>query len=359
MRLAHDAWVVDTTDKDTLLRRARATGIEGVATTGTDVAVPAVGHICDALGLPGFSYETALRCSNKIRMQAAFAEHGVRSARNVRVASFEGAREEAERMGYPVIVKAPDSSGSRGVISAESAEMLAAAYAEAASVSRCGDVLLEELLTGEEFGAQVVVCGGKMQACLLHNDTVTPPPISVPIGHSCPARLDDVVQADAEAVCTAAVRALDIRDAVCNADLILTDRGVYMLEIGVRIGATGIPEILALHAGVDLYDAALDLAFGRFPGIAPRPGRAAGILIVRAPATGTLRRCRVPDAVRDLAPDCAVAFDYAEGEQVRAFRTGPDRIGSILLTADTADTAEALCEQVAAVLDIVVDPAGE
>ncbi len=359
MRLAHDAWVVDTTDKETLLERARAANIEGVTTTGTDIAVPSIGHICDAMGLPGFCYETSLTCSNKLRMQSAFAENGVRSAQHRQVNSLAAAREAAEHIGYPVIVKAPDSSGSRGITSVETEDALAAAFDEAMRVARCGSVLVEERLTGEEFGAQIVVREGEVQACLFHNDTVTPPPISVPIGHSCPERLNAATRVDAEAVCRAAVDALGIRNAVCNADLIVTERGVYMLEIGVRIGATGIPEILALHAGVDLYDAALNLALGRPPDVRPRPGKAAAILIVRAPATGVLRRCRVPDQVRDFAPDGTVAFDYEEGAHVRAFRTGPDRIGSIIVTADTADGAEALCERIADGLDVVVDAARE
>ena len=184
MSLAHEAWEVDTTDKERLLDRARAKGIEAVVTTGTDVAVPSIGYLCDHLHLPGIDYDTALGCTDKVLMQERFTAGQVPAAAWRRVKAPAGAREAAEAIGLPVIVKAPDSSGSRGVTVVQEPDRLPAAFEAARKVSRSGEVLVEELLTGEEFGAQVIVQDGQVVACLCHNDTVTPPPITVPIGHS-------------------------------------------------------------------------------------------------------------------------------------------------------------------------------
>ncbi len=356
MALAHDAWTVDTTDQDTLLRLATEKGVQAVVTTGTDVAVPSIGHLCDHLGLPGISYETAVKCSNKIPMQEAFQSHGVRTAAHWRVDSLEEARQRADEAGYPVIMKAPDSSGSRGVVAANRPEELAAAFEQAMRVSRCGSVLLETLLQGQEFGGQVIVLDGRVLCCLFHNDTVTPPPISVPIGHSCPFRMPEDVVRDAQDVCAAAVAALGIRNAVCNADLILTGQGVHMLEMGARIGATGIPEIIRLHAGIDLYQTALALAFGDMPEVKLNPGPAAAFLVVPSPATGRLVRCEAPPDLLARPGIVSIGFDHRLGAEVRRFRVGPDRIGEILVTAPTALEAERLCQEAAERLQIDVDP---
>ena len=53
MQSAHEAWVVDTADRERLLELAREKRIDPVTTTGTDVAVPSIGYICDQLGFPG------------------------------------------------------------------------------------------------------------------------------------------------------------------------------------------------------------------------------------------------------------------------------------------------------------------
>lgn len=354
MSLGHESWVIDTTHKEELLQRATASGIEAVTTTGTDVAVPSIGWICDHMRLPGISYATAVKCSNKIQMQAAFSAHDVKIAPHGRADNLEEAQGIAEKVGYPVIVKAPDSSGSRGVVIAQAPRELPLVFEQAMRVSRCGSVLVEKFLSGREFGGQVIVCRGEVQACIFHNDTVTSPPVRVPIGHSCPCLLPSEVQREAEEVCARAVRALEIQNAVCNTDLILTPDGVYILEMGARIGATGIPEIVRLNTGLDLYDMALQFALGQTPEATIKTGLGAAVLIIRSPATGTLVRCRVPPSLRQTTGLVAVKLDYSEGAPVRYFRTGPDRIGDILVTAKTPDAAERLCEQIAADLDIEV-----
>ena len=160
-----------------------------------------------------------------------------------------------------------------------------------------GGSVIEEVLMGEEFGAQVIVVEGRVAKCLCHNDTVTPRPVTVPIGHSCPSRLSDNLRKQAARVCQAAIDALGIQNAVCNADLIATSDGIRVLEIGARIGATGIPEVIRLCHGIDLYEIVLRMAMGETPKLGITEGPASAVLIVRAPGDGKLVRCRIP---RDL-----------------------------------------------------------
>ena len=383
MSLVHEPWVVDTTDKDALLELAFEKQIDAVATTGTDVAVPTIGYLSDRLGLPGIGHETALDCSNKIRMQERFAAAGVPAAAHRLANTPQDALEAARRIGFPVIVKAPNSSGSRGIAMADGEDRIGEAFAVASEVAQRGQVLIEEVLTGEEFGAQVIVVDGRVAKCLCHNDTVTPWPITVPIGHSCPSRLSEPLREQASRVCQAAVDALGIRSAICNADLIATNDGIRLLEIGARIGATGIPEVIRLCHGIDLYEAALRMALGETPKIGVTEGPASAVLMIRAPNDGKLVRCRIPRDFDEPAPwqvghgssaPCArlapratstprdeqvveTHFDYPEGDQVRKFRTGPDRIGHVVVVSDSAAQAERFAERVVGSLEIRVEPA--
>jgi len=360
MALADESWVVDTTDKERVLDLSRAARIDGILTTGTDVAVPTIGYVCDALGLPGVSYDAAVAATCKTVMQERFAEHGVPAAAFRTVREIEGALAAADQIGFPVMVKAPNTSGSRGITKVDCADGMESALAHAMSYSRSGEVLVEECLTGLEFGAQFVVLGGEVVHCLCHNDTVTPPPVSVPIGHSCPPMFAPEVVEAAARVCASSTRALGITDAACNADLILTSDGVKVFEIGARIGATGLPEIVRLSCGIDLYAVALQLALGQTPDMRLTPGPASAILIIRSPCTGRLARARVPEEVANLPEVVSVSFDYPEGTTVREFKTGPDRIGDIFVIAGEPAAAEALAAKVAAGLDIeVLDASGE
>jgi biotin carboxylase len=230
----------------------------------------------------------------------------------------------------------------------------------------------------------VIVIDGRVVECLFHNDTLTPRPITVPIGHSCPSRLSEGLRKEAFGVCQAAAGALGIRNAVCNADLIATGDGIRVLEIGARIGATGIPEIIRLCHGVDLYQVVLRMALGETPEIGVSEGPASAVSIIRASSDGKLVRRRVPRDFDEPEPwqvghassaPCArptprasnttkdeqvveIHFDYSEGDQVKKFRTGPDRIGHVVVVSASSSEAEKLAERVVGSLEILVEPAG-
>jgi len=354
MKIAHDVWHVDTTDRETLLSLAKKHKIDAVTTTGTDVAVPAIGYLNDSLGLPGVGFETAILTSDKILMQRRFKDKRVSAARFFECMTLGDAKSAVEEIGLPVIIKAPNSSGSRGVTVVDSGDRLEEAFRSSKEIASGSAVLVEELLVGEEFGAQAVIVDGEMSAFLCHNDTVTAPPITVPVGHSCPSRLPRDVQDEARDVCARAACALGVTDAVCNCDLIHTKGGVKVLEIGARVGATGIPEIVLLHYGIDLYKLALSFALGERPVISLLTGPASAIRIVEAPRSGSLVSYRAPEELMGRKGVVAIDLDYPVGSSVRKFCVGPDRIGSVVVTAEDADAAEWFADSIIQELHIEV-----
>ncbi|MBZ0265849.1 ATP-grasp domain-containing protein [bacterium] len=358
LKLADHAWIVDTTAKEELLELAEKNKIDFAITTGTDVALPAIGYINDRLGLPGISYQTALASTDKVLMQQKFKEYGVASARSVSISSFDEGISILHDIGLPAIVKAPDSSGSRGITVVQEEKGFLSAYDEAARVSRSGKVLLEELLVGEEFGAQAIVKDGKVVQVYCHNDTVTPPPITVPIGHSVPSNFSEVDLAEIRIVLGKAVRALDINSAVCNCDLIQTKDGPKVLEIGARLGATGIAEIILHHYGVDLWLTALEL-LGKdglssdFP-ISSNNDPVAALLLL-SDSNGSLAKYEVPDEIKDNEDVLIIELDKNPGADINKFKVGPDRIGMVVVKNKTVLLAERFAESVAHSISVRVE----
>src|SRR6185295_2506701 len=189
IRLGDQHWDLDTTDAEAVLRAARSYGIDGIATTGTDVCLPTLGRVVDELGLRGPSGSSARMSADKTLMKRAFKKHGVPTAEFEIVESWADARDASRRLGLPLIVKASDSSGSRGVTRVDSADELESAWGRALAVSRNRLIVLERCLEGVEFGAQAFVTGNEVVAVFPHNDTVTPAPFQTPVGHSLPASL--------------------------------------------------------------------------------------------------------------------------------------------------------------------------
>ena len=117
LALADESWEVDTTDYKKLTTLAKNAGISGVCTSGTDVAIISLGAICETLNLPGVPLSCARIVTDKALMKCAFQKHHVSTPESFQVSSLEEAQMIFRQFTPPVIVKAVDSSGSRGITS--------------------------------------------------------------------------------------------------------------------------------------------------------------------------------------------------------------------------------------------------
>lgn len=345
--LAHQHWDMDTTDAERVVASARTAKIAGVVTTGTDVCLPVLGRLVDELKLCGPS-ETATRLStDKTLMKKAFSDSGIPTARFKIATSFADALRAANEIGYPVMIKASDSSGSRGVTRVASTAGCKRAWESAYAVSRNKNILVEEYLEGEEFGAQAFVTGGRITGIFAHTDTVTPAPFQTPVGHAMPMFLSPQMKNELDEIVFRAISALGIRNAVCNLDLVHTKNQVKVIEVGPRMGATCLPELVAVSAGFDVYEYLIRLALGEAPDIAAVSTVAAAALLLRSSVSGIVREVHMPERVAAHPALIEARLDVVAGDRVRKFQVGPDRVGHLVVRAENARSAQKLCEEMA------------
>jgi len=226
---------MDTTNIPGILSIAQKHNIDAIVTTGTDVAVPAIGAVVDELQLKGTGYKAALKSTNKVLMKKAFEKNAVPTAKFVIVNDFSEALVAAQTIEYPLIVKAVGSSGSRGITKVNNLSALKEAWDRAIEASRSSTILIEQFLDGIEYGAQAIIKGNEVLEVFCHNDTVTSPPYLVPIGHSMPVKFDPIINKKTIADIRKAVSALEIRDTITNVDLMLVNGEPMIIEIGARM----------------------------------------------------------------------------------------------------------------------------
>ena len=344
-----------TVDAEAILRVAREEAVDGICTTGTDVAMITVGTVCDALGLSGVSLEGAKAATDKAIAKEKYREFGVNTA-EFRYVSTKTPLAEVEavcvELGYPVIVKAVDSSGSRGITRVNEPAGIAAAVESAQAVTRQSHYLVEKFLVGEEFGAQAFVQNGKVEFILPHGDYVFQGDTGVPIGHFAPYDvhgLEDEVRRQTEL----AIRAMGLDNCAINVDFILCDGKPYVLEIGARGGATCLVELVSIFYGFDYYEKMLRVALGETVSFAPAvtPGVPNVGMLLRADKTGVITREENQNPTSEQL--VAVQFDYAVGDKVRKFHIGPDRIGHVVTKGTTLEEANAAMER--ALANIVLE----
>jgi biotin carboxylase len=346
---------VDTTDKLRLLGYAEKMRIDAVTTTGTDVAVPSIGYICDTLGLPGISENTSYLATNKIAMKREFVKYGVPTPHFKEIKKICQLYEYAEKNRFPFVVKTPDSSGSRGFTIVQNLTELDDAFNVAMNGTRCGSIIAEEYYEGHECSASLVIIENKLVQCFIRNKIVTEPPVKVTLCASCPSTLLPDIQDEISNISANAVKSLSVKNAICEADLIVTEEGIKMIELGARLGSTGASEIIDLCYGVNLYDTVLDFALNAVPAIREQRGRPAAYHIVTSPESGLINRQIVPDEFLENKDVVSVVFDYSVGTLVRKYKTGPDRIGHILVIGKSAVQAESFASEVVRSIRIQID----
>lgn len=345
---------VDTTDLQRCLDIARNENVDGVLSPGTDVAMLTLGTIVDALGLPGPSAAAAHTASDKGAMKTAFEAARVPTPAARLAHSLEEAASIADSFGWPVMLKVVDSSGSRGVVRVNQREELSSAYESCQASTRAPHLLVEQYIEGDEFGAQAFVLDGKLVFTMPHGDVLRATrKASVPIGHYVPFGLPADIEQQVRTAVEASVAALGVDNCALNFDFMLRGRELFVLEVGARSGATCLAEMVSAHYGVDYYEFMIRAALGEHPTADFTPQRAVAASLLVSDRAGVLARAPAPPVDNDIAEFC---FDYARGDRLPRFEVGPDRIGHVVVTADSLGTARTRLDTILANLHLDFAP---
>ncbi len=333
-KLADSIQYADTTDEQAVLSIAKEEKVQGICTAGTDVALKSLGKVVDVLGLTGISYEAAVASSDKLVMKQRFENAGVLTARYRVAASLEDCYSIFEELNQPVVFKVLDSSGSRGVITVNEQSEIPEVYDEIMATTKADKFIIEEFITGLEFGIQAFIQSGKLLFALPHGDVLHRDKKTVPVGHYVPFEKEI---ANLESILLEAIKALGMDNCAINADLILCNDQVYFLELAARAGATCLPELVSWHYGIDYYDLILASAMEVSHDYNFREKNAAAAEIITSPSTGTYKGYQPFDTPFDDVID--FSMDYAPGEKVKKFEVGPDRIGQVVVKGKSLEDA--------------------
>lgn len=350
---ADKVYYENTTDADRILEIARNEKIDGIITTGTDVAVVTIGKVCDSLGLCGLSEWAAKVASNKMLMKTEYEKYGIRTARFRKVDFSKNSIYAATKeLNYPLIFKAVDTSGSRGIVRINTESEIDSAVAIVKNATRLDYFIIEEFIIGEEFGAQAFVQNHEIQFIIPHGDYVYTGNTGVPIGHFAPYNLTPDIIADLKKQLINAIKAMKLNNCAINADFILSDEKVYVLEIGGRSGATCLAELVSIYYDFNFYEKIILSALGKMPDFSSDKAVPNASHLIMSDKTGIIK-----SQSYDISDDriVEIKFDYKVGDAVRKFSVGPDRIGHIIAKADSVENAKKVVEDSLNRINISID----
>lgn len=210
---------------------------------GQESAVPLADRLSAAVGTPGNGLGMSDARRDKYEMIEALRRAGVPCARQTRTADPEEAVAWAEEQGrYPVVVKPLSSAGSDGVVVCDGPAAVRAAARDVLSAPNMfgeenAAVLVQSYLRGTEYIVDTVSCDGERYVCgiweyekrllpsgkNIYNRDLLVDPASAPEAAELAAYADRVLEA------------LDIRWGPAHAEIILTEDGPVLVEIGTRL----------------------------------------------------------------------------------------------------------------------------
>ena len=337
----------DISKPEEVLRAAREFQAEGIATCCVDAGVRSLGYACEELGLPGLSKEAGEKSSNKYKMKEAFVKAGVRCARHICIRSREELEEALIKLGLPVVLKAVDLMGSRGIFRCATKEEARSRYWDTMAATGKDYCLVEECIEGKLMGCEALMENGKLLYCLPNNTLAFESAVSTPIGHSVPYENQDALGEEVKRQVCLAIKALGLDNCPVNCDLMEKDGKIYVIEITGRAGATCLPEIVSLLYDVNYYEVIARLALG-MP-VAPffeKKGKWRAVLArtLLSQESGTVKAIHNENPA---APDLIqLSFNIRPGEEVRRYQNGRDRIGQVILAGDSLSQCEKRLKQV-------------
>lgn len=230
-------------------------GIMPSSELSTEVAA----RVAYEAGLLGNEVENDFGGKNKYFMRTKVAQ-----LTSVKQPKFQLYHEGIEAS-YPVVVKAVDACGKRGVSIAYNDTDLKEAVEVARSNSSDGSALVEEYLKGgQEYSIECLSFGKSKHQVIQYTEKESAgPPHFVEIGHHQPANLSDEMKSRIDKAAWDILEVLGLNCGMAHLELKIIDNEIYFIEVGARGGGDHISDILTpLSTGFDYYKAAIECHLG-------------------------------------------------------------------------------------------------
>lgn len=330
---------IDIFDKDAVLKVAKEEQIDGIAMVCSDFGLETVGYVNDHLHLSGISEKAAIDSSNKLKMKELLQNAGINTAKFCIVKNDQDINDVLQKLKFPLIVKAVDLQGSRGIYICRTQEELFNNYKKSIEESQKDFCLVEEFIEGIEFGAQAFIEKGQVLFVEPHGDEVLKTTeTNIPVGHYMPyTEKTNVLYSKIKDISCDAIRALGFDNCAVNIDLIMKDEVPYIIELTGRAGANFLPELTSHYLGLNYYEMVILEAIG---GSAKeyynnRVGSSNAVLtkMLYSEKDGIINDLEV---ISDDNVKLCI-FYVSRGDKVKHFTNSRDCIGKLLCLGNTVE----------------------
>jgi formate-dependent phosphoribosylglycinamide formyltransferase (GAR transformylase) len=250
----------------------------------------AAAQVREACTIPGTSVRTAWLCRDKPSMKEVLREAGVPTAASAAVSSLAQAREFAERVGYPLILKPRSGAGASGTVRVDSPDDLERALG---GFGGADSVAVEEFVEGHEGFYDTIAIDGSVALDFvshyfpnvleaMRTRWISPQFVST-------NRVDSVADyGELREMGRRVIAALGIGTSATHMEWFFGPKGLRFSEIGCRPPGVGAWDLYSAGNDLDLYRAWADAIVHGSTGAVASRRYASGIVALRPSQDGVI-----------------------------------------------------------------------
>ena len=350
--------VISTIDIPAVVKAAEKHKVDGVMTLASDMPMRSVAAVSKELGLVGIDDDTALKATNKAEMRKALFECGVPIPQFFKVSNIEEYMAAVEKLDGIFIVKPADNSGSRGIYKVEDVtdrETVKNAYYYSREYSRNGDVVVEEFMSGPEVSVETLTVDGTCHIIQITDKLTLGAPHFVEMGHSQPTKLDNETADKISEITKAANRAVGITSGPSHTEIIVTEEGPKIVELGARLGGDCITtHLVPLSTGIDMVECCIRIALGEKPDIERKWNRGSAIRYFNQ-RSGVVKSIKGIEEAKNIDGVKQISIVHGVGEKVSEITESGSRIGFVIAGKNTAEEAISVCKEALSSIEVNIE----
>ncbi len=332
-KYSHEYHNISTIDKEKILELAKKLKIDGVLAYASDPAAETVAYVGDSLGLNTNSFQAVQTLSHKSALRSFMELHNLPHPPYKKVISIAQI-EEFIGLNGKSIVKAVNSSGSKGITVVDSQSDIESAFNEAVKYSGTSHVLIEKYIerTSMQFCGDLFVQDGEIIFYAFGNvhfdDRCNP---LVPCSITLPTVNGKHIEQKAIKIIQKIFDLLKIKTGGFNVDVFQVQDEVYIIEIGARNGGNLFTEIIQEHTNVNLVDFVIDASIGKKV-VIPTDTKSKGYhahYVIHSTKSGILQDIVFTDEIQKNL--IYKVIKVKPGQKVEKFNGSNTRIGVVLL----------------------------
>lgn len=244
--------------------------------------------------------------------------------------------------------------GSRGVFKANNIVELENNYNYSKKESRNGAVIIEEFMIGKEVSVEVFTINNRPHILAVTDKITTGAPHFVEMGHSQQSCLNKKKVEEIKELACKAVNAVGIKNGPAHVEIILTETGPKMVELGARMGGDCITtHLVPLSTGIDMIKATIKISCNEEVNINSKFNKGSAIRYFNSPF-GIIKSIKNIDKAKAIEGVKEITFIKNVGDIVGDINSSADRIGFVITQANTAKEAVKICEKVIDKIEITI-----